>query len=215
MKVVAFTPIRLNNTRLPGKNLLLLDNKPLLWWAIEHVDKLGIPNYVYCSDDGIIDHIKDIPGAQFLRRPPELDSDNILGEDIYRAFAEAVEADVYLLYHVTSPLMHPKYYNRGVNAVTQEGHDSAFSVAEVKTFCLYRGQALNFRPGTNLPKTQDLEPVLQLTSGFFVYTREVLMKLGCRIGNNPLPIVVDDEAAIDIDYRLDYDVSRLIKGDIG
>jgi CMP-N-acetylneuraminic acid synthetase len=213
MKVVAFAPIRLNNTRLPGKNLLPLGKKPLLNWAVEHVDELGIDNYVYCSNEQVKTQFTS-QKVRFLQRPADLDNDGVLGEDIYRSFAEKVPADVYLLYHVTSPLMASRYYQMGIDAVIRKGYDSAFSVAEVKTFCLFQGRPLNFREGTKLPRTQDLEPVHQITSGFFVYTHEVLHKLGCRIGRNPMAVVVDEHAAIDIDYKLDYDVARLIVGDI-
>ena len=54
-KIVSFIPIKLNNQRLPGKNLMNLDGKPLcnyIFDTITEVDAIQ-EKYVYCSDDKI------------------------------------------------------------------------------------------------------------------------------------------------------------------
>ena len=52
MKVVSFIPIKLNNQRLPGKNLLPLDGKPMCEYIFDTIKNVkGIDEkYVYCSD---------------------------------------------------------------------------------------------------------------------------------------------------------------------
>lgn len=212
MKVVAFTPIRLNNVRLPNKNLRDLGGMPLLNWAIKSVDAVkDVDNYIWCSKPSIVKSVIS-QKVRFLRRPKSLDEDNVLGEDIYRSFVSRVEADAYLLYHVTSPLMKPKFIREAIDAVVKKGYDSAFSVYPVQTFCWYKGRPVNFEAG-KLPRTQDLEPVYRLTSGFFLFTREVLMQGGSRIGHNPKEIVVDEASAIDIDYFEDLQQARALIGD--
>ena len=59
MKVVAFIPIKLNSQRLPNKNILPLDGKPLCWHVCQTLLEVdGIDDvYVYCSDDSVTDHI--------------------------------------------------------------------------------------------------------------------------------------------------------------
>jgi CMP-N-acetylneuraminic acid synthetase len=199
----------LNNVRLPNKNLLDLGGMPLLNWAIKSVDCLkDVDNYIWCSKPSIVKSVIS-DKVRFMRRPKTLDEDNVLGEDIYRSFASRVEADAYLLYHVTSPLMKLKYLREAVDAVTQKGYDSAFSVFPVQTFCWFGGKPLNFQLGA-MPRTQDLKPVQQLTSGFFLFTREVIMQGGCRIGQKPKAIEVDYPSSIDIDYKIDYDIARLL-----
>ena len=54
-KIVSFIPIKLNNQRLPGKNLMDLEGKPLcnyLFDTINQVDTIQ-KKYVYCSDEKI------------------------------------------------------------------------------------------------------------------------------------------------------------------
>ena len=54
-KVVSFIPIKLNNQRLPGKNLMDLAGRPLcdyIFHTISQVDTIA-EKYVYCSDERI------------------------------------------------------------------------------------------------------------------------------------------------------------------
>jgi CMP-N-acetylneuraminic acid synthetase len=183
----------------------------MLNYAIEEIDRLGIENFVWCSDVGITDHI-DSAKVKFLERPLALDADDVLGEDIYKAFAERIVADIYLLYHVTSPLLRTEYFQWGVDAVMSGDHDSAFSARRSQTFAFVGGVPYNFKSG-KLPRTQDL-PVMHLaTSGFFVFERDVLLSGGSRLGKRPKPIEVDVAGAIDIDLQEDFDdAERLLIG---
>ena len=55
MKVVSFIPIKLNNQRLPGKNLLDLAGRPVcdyLFNTVAGIDEID-EKYVYCSDEKI------------------------------------------------------------------------------------------------------------------------------------------------------------------
>lgn len=209
---MAFTPIRLNNVRLPNKNLRDLGGMPLLNWAIKSVDAVkDVDNYIWCSKPSVMKSVVS-QKVRLMRRPKSLDEDNVLGEDIYRSFVSRVEADAYLLYHVTSPLMKPRFIREAVDAVTKKGYDSAFSVFPIQTFCWYQGKPVNFSTG-KLPRTQDLEPVHRLTSGFFLFTREVLLQGGSRIGQRPKEIIVDQPSAIDIDYFEDLQQARALIGD--
>ena len=53
MKVVALVPIKLNNQRLPNKNILDLGGKPMCYYMTENLLNVeGIDEaYVYCSDE--------------------------------------------------------------------------------------------------------------------------------------------------------------------
>lgn len=163
---------------------------------------MGISNYVFTSDTEKLRRHLNSERAVLSKRPVELDSDNVRGEDIYSAFVAQHKADAYLLYHVTSPFVATYYFEQAIQAL-EDGHDSAYSVLEHKTFACYKDTALNWS-APKLPRTQDLEPVYTMTSGFFAFTRETFVRWGSRIGKNPKMIVVDQKAAIDIDYQEDF-----------
>lgn len=60
-KIVSFIPIKLNNQRLPGKNLLLLNGRPTCQYIFDTIAKVDTidEKYVYCSDEAIMDYMPD------------------------------------------------------------------------------------------------------------------------------------------------------------
>ena len=53
MKVALFIPIKLNNQRLPGKNIMDLAGRPVCDYLFQTVSQLKEidERYVYCSDE--------------------------------------------------------------------------------------------------------------------------------------------------------------------
>ncbi len=209
MKVVAFVPIRLNSQRVEGKNLRLLGGEPLLCHilrtllAVETIDEV----YVFCSDEAVRPYLPD--GVRFLRRSPQLDRNETLGREIYDAFTAAIDADVYILAHATSPFIRPATVAAALHKVTDEGYDSAFSAERLQTFAWYEGRPLNYALDA-IPRTQDIEPVFVETSAFFIFRREIWRDLHQRIGRRPYTTVVDRLEGIDIDYPEDFALAEVI-----
>lgn len=209
MKVVAFVPIRLNSQRVEGKNLRLLGGEPLLCHilrtllAVETIDEV----YVFCSDEAVRPYLPD--GVRFLRRSPQLDRNETLGREIYDAFTDAIDADVYILAHATSPFIRPATVAAALHKVTDEGYDSAFSAERLQTFAWYEGRPLNYALDA-IPRTQDIEPVFVETSAFFIFRREIWRDLHQRIGRRPYTAVVDRLEGIDIDYPEDFALAEVI-----
>ena len=83
MKVVSFIPIKLNNQRLPGKNTMMLNGRPMcdyLFETISEVDTID-EKYIYCSDEAIKPYISpyESKGLKFLKRDPYLDVFQVKG----------------------------------------------------------------------------------------------------------------------------------------
>lgn len=209
MKTVAFVPIRLNSQRIEGKNLRSLGGKPLMCHILHTLTQVkGIDEvYVFCSDESVRPYLPE--GIRFLRRSTELDRDRTLGCAIYDAFTQAVEADVYVLAHATSPFIRAATIESALRKVTAEGHDSAFSAEKIQTFAWYRGKPLNYDLKA-IPRTQEIEPVYAETSAFFIFRREVWCSKGQRIGDTPYMAVVDRIEGIDIDYPEDFELAEFI-----
>lgn len=114
MKIVSFIPIKLNSQRLPGKNLMNLDGKPMCAYLFDTVSQVeGIDEkYVYCSDEAIVPYLT--PELTFLKREKWLDGSEVRGLQIIESFVEAVNADIYVLTHVTSPFMRKESFINGI-----------------------------------------------------------------------------------------------------
>lgn len=210
MKVVALVPIKLHSQRLPHKNILNLGGKPLCYYmaknlvSIDEIDE----TYVYCSDEQIIEYLPN--GIRFLKRDPYLDGDLVKGQEIYESFINKVDADIYILAHVTAPFIKKDSIKNALNRVLAEEFDSALSVKKIQTFAWYKGNPLNYSLD-NIPRTQDIEPIYYETSAFFIFKKEVFTEMGKRrIGKKPYFQEVDDIEAIDIDYPEDFKFAQTI-----
>ena len=128
MKLVAFIPIKLKNDRLPGKNLRMLGDKPLILYQQEELLKLKsefTSINVYCSDPTIKQYL--LEGVTFIQRPSFLDLSTTKGNAIYSEFINTVDADFYLLDHVTAPFVTAASMSKMINAIKTGRYDSAFA----------------------------------------------------------------------------------------
>lgn len=206
MKAVALVPIKLNSQRLPNKNILPIAGHPLCWHVCNSLlHTQGIDEvYVYCSDEEVVQYLPE--GTKFKQRDKRLDGDLIKGFDIYRAFIEEVDADVYVLAHTTSPFIKVSSIENALSHIKSGKNDSAFSAQRVQTFAWYGGKPINYDLN-DVPRTQDMEPVWIETSAFYIFRKEVFTVHNRRIGFNPYIQEVSGIEAVDIDEKRDYELA--------
>ena len=207
MKVAAFIPIKLNNQRLPGKNLMDLEGKPVCEYLFETLNTIDEVDekYVYCSDEAIKPYLPS--NIQFLKRDSRLDGFEVKGLDIIEAFVNDVDADVYIITHVTQPFTKADSIRNALKKVVEEDYDSAFSVRKLQDYVWYKGQPFNYNI-TDIVRTQDLEPLYMETGAFFIFKKDVFTKLHRRIGNKPYMYEIDNFEAIDIDEKEDFEFAE-------
>ena len=71
------------------------------------------------------------------------------------------------------------------------------------------GIPVNYRPGI-LPRSQDLVPIMEETTGLYGIKKESLDKYRCRIGRKPYVHVVSKFEAVDINTEEDLLVAEYI-----
>lgn len=207
MKIVAIVPIKLNNERLPNKNIkLLYDGKPLIsrilktLSCVEKIDE----RYVFCSDEKIIPYLND--GVKFLKRDKELDSNVTNFTQIFESFIDLVDADIYVYTHATAPLISKETIETCINKILYDGYDSAFTATKVQTF-YWKNNSPNYDT-SNIPRTQDLEPIYIETSGLYAFKKDVFVNTHSRIGKNPYICEVLEKEAIDVDNIEDFELAN-------
>lgn len=209
MKVVLFIPIKLNNQRLPGKNLMDLNGKPLCNYLFDVVKNLKDidEKYVYCSDETIIPYIPE--GLTFLKRSEWLDGFEVKGLDIIEEFVKDVDSDIYIITHVTQPFVKEDSFIKAINAVKSGEYDSAFSAIQLQSYMWKDGKPLNYDP-KDIVRTQDLTPIYMETGAFFIFTKDVFKNHHRRIGLKPYIQIIDQFEAVDIDTKEDYELAKVI-----
>ncbi|MEG1836469.1 MAG: acylneuraminate cytidylyltransferase family protein [Synergistaceae bacterium] len=207
MKVVALVPIKMNNTRLPGKNTMLLKNKPLISYILDtllqskYIDDI----YVYCSNEEIKKYIPN--NIIYLKRDIKLDKDSTKINDVIKSFVSDVCADVYLLAHATAPFIKIENIDKGLRAILTGNYDSSLAVKKLQSF-MWNKNMPNYDLD-DIPRTQDMEPIFIETCGFYAFLDSVIKK-GRRIGEKPYFVEVGDIESIDIDNKDDFEFASLI-----
>ncbi|SFI04473.1 CMP-N-acetylneuraminic acid synthetase [Pseudobutyrivibrio sp. OR37] len=209
MKIVAIMPIKLKNERCPGKNTRMLGTKPLLQYELDSLKETGLCDSinVYCSSEDVVPYLPE--GVNFVKRPEVLDLPTSNFSQIFETFMNEVDADIYVYAHATAPFIKKETMEQCINAVKSGEYDSAFCALKLQDYLWQNGEPLNF-DATNVPRTQDLTPIYQETSGVYVFTKDVFKNKHRRIGDKPYVSEVSFKEAVDIDNPEDFILAEKI-----
>lgn len=207
MIITAYMPIKLHNERCPGKNTRLLGGKPLLQHELDNMKATGLCDSisVFCSSEDVIPFLPE--GVNFVKRPKYLDLPTSNFTQFTEVFTAEHDADIYVMMHATAPFISKETMIDLIEAVKSGEYDSAFCAEKIQTFLWQDNKPLNFDPA-NLPRTQDLKPIYQETSGVYVFRKEVFKNLHRRIGEKPYIKVVSLKESIDIDEEKDFSIAE-------
>lgn len=148
-------------------------------------------------------------GLQFLKRDPYLDGFQVKGLEIIERFVKDVDADIYVLTHVTQPFTKSSSIENALKKVVSGEYDSAFSAVVLQDYMWMNGKPFNYDM-KNIVRTQDLAPIYMETGAFFIFRKEVFTELGQRIGNKPYIYEIDQFEAIDIDTAEDFEFAKVV-----
>ena len=209
MKTIAIMPIKLINERCPSKNTRILGTKPLLQYELDTLKATNLCDSinVFCSSEAVIPYLSE--GVNFVKRPEYLDLPTSNFTQIFSLFMEQNDADIYVYAHATAPFITIDTMQQCIEAVRSGNYDSAFCALKLQDYLWQDGEPLNF-DATNLPRTQDLKPIYQETSGVYVFKKEVFEKYHRRIGKRPFIKEVSFKEAVDIDDPEDFELAEAL-----
>lgn len=212
MKAACFIPIKSHSERVPGKNLRLLNGKKLYQYICENAKQAGVFDSIYVdtNSEEVASFAESI-GLIPIERKPELAQNTANGNDLLvDHFIRFPEFDYYFQLFATAPYLKPESIQACFERLTSSStYDSCFTATENHSFYWYAGTPVNYRPGI-LPRSQDMLPVLEETTGLYGITSESLNKYRCRIGRNPYIHVVDKFEAVDINTEEDLKIAEYI-----
>jgi CMP-N-acetylneuraminic acid synthetase len=138
MKILGIIPARGGSKGVPGKNILQVDGKPLLAYAIacgEASEKIS--QVVVSTDSPEIAQVAKDYGAQVMLRPQELAADASDVADAVRFTLEGFQKkgeqfDRIVLLQPTAPLRTGKNIDEAINLMEHSGNDAVISVVKVE-----------------------------------------------------------------------------------
>lgn len=129
--------------------------------------------------------------------------------EVLQAFAREIPSDIYVMTHTTAPFIKSSSIKKGLEAVLSGDFDSSFAVKKLQDFLWKDGRPFNYELD-NIPRTQDLPPLFEETSGFYIYKSNIIRNLNRRIGQKPFLVEVGEIESIDIDEPEDFKIADAI-----
>lgn len=215
MQVTAIVPMRHHSERVPGKNYRDFAGVPLYRHIVQTLLQCkAIQTVVIDTDSPIImqDAAEHFPDVLCLERPPHLRAGEIPMNDVLLHTTTQVHADYYLQTHSTNPLLKAETLTNALTqfANAQPMYDTMFSVTRWQTR-LWDTLARPINHNADiLLRTQDLPPVYEENSAFYLFTRQTLVERHNRIGKRPLLYEIDKAEAIDIDEEIDFQMAEMM-----
>jgi CMP-N-acetylneuraminic acid synthetase len=217
---LAIIPARGGSKRLPRKNLLDLNGKPLIAYSIEaglkceYIDKV-----IVSSDDDEILNISKKFGADTIIRPDKLASDTATSFDAIKHTIENVDKyDYAVLLQSTSPLRTSSHIKEAIELLEKKNADAVVSVCEMEHSPLWsntldatlsmqgflRDEVLNKR-------SQDLEKYYKLNGAIYICKVEKLLEQkSFFLKENIFAYIMDRDISVDIDNTLDFKITALL-----
>lgn len=211
---LAIVPARGGSKRLPKKNLKNLCGKPLIAWSINAgLDSKYIDKLIVSSDNDEILLSANKFGAEVIKRPPELSSDNAISFDaIKHALENSEYYDYVLLLQPTSPLRTEKHIDKAIEFLEEKSADAVISVCETDHSPLWAntlGKSLSMKDFLKADvlnkQSQDLEKYYRINGAIYIYKiNKLLEQQTLFLKDNIFAYIMNKESSIDIDTKFDF-----------
>jgi CMP-N-acetylneuraminic acid synthetase len=212
---ITIIPARGDSKRLPNKNSMHLNGKPLIAYSIEYAKQnIEIVGEIYVTTDN--KEIKDIAlqfGAKVIDRPKELADEYSSTVSALKHVLENVEGsfDDVILLQPTNPLRPKNLLKEAYKTYLEKKYDSLMTVSrnQDKLGKVVNEEFIpfNYKFGQ---RSQDLEP-LYYENGLLYITKSSLILNNSIIAKNCYPYIVDHPyAKIDIDTITDFNYAEFL-----
>jgi len=214
--ITAIIPMKAHSERVRNKNFRDFNGKPLFYWIFNTLKKVSYINKIILDTDSeeLGEKVLEFfPDVEISIRPIELCGDfvsvnRLIGYNIDKY----KENNIFIQTHSTNPCLKAETIEKAIEFFLNNNkkYDSIFSVNRIQTR-LYKKDfsPLNHDP-KNLIRTQDLDPLYEENSNFYIFTKESFDKTKARIGENPFLFEMNELESKDIDTEEDFLLSEVI-----
>lgn len=199
--------MKYHSQRVPGKNMRLLNGKPLFFYILNTLKQSKYITTITVDTDSdiIASDVKKYFDVNIHMRSKELFGDHIVANQILEGLLNDIEGEYFLQSHVTNPLLKTELIDDAIQLFFKHSEsDSLFSATQLKTRLFFQdGKPINHDP-QKLIMTQNLEPVFEENSNIYIFSRSSFKESKNRIGKKPMIYPMQKEDSFDIDEEIDF-----------
>jgi CMP-N-acetylneuraminic acid synthetase len=226
LDVLFIVPARGGSKRLPGKNLMELQGKPLIRWTLEAAKDSGVSGLIVVNsdDDAILAEGKRL-GIRILKRPSDLATDtastfDVLIHTLELLAEEGITPKRLMLLQPTSPLRSAENIREAVQLMDDTNAASVVSVCPCEHSPLWSnvlgadGSMANFlRPELLNKRSQDLPDYYRLNGSIYLAKTDDFVREKGFFMANSRAYIMTAEQSVDIDNRIDFSLCDVLMGE--
>ena len=211
-------PARSGSKGIPGKNIRLLNGKPLLFYTVQAAMESNLVDRLILTTDSeeIATVGRDLGIEVPFIRPAHLAQDDTPMLPVIEHALRFVEAggwqpDLVLLLQPTAPLRQAVHIQQAVNKIIEEKCDSVVSVVEVPRHYVpdfvLRLDDGKLKPFLDMPlatRRQDARPAYSRDGTIYIFWRDVLFHKHNIYGDDCRPILIPKEKSCNLDTMDDW-----------
>ena len=215
--MIAIIPARGGSKGLPGKNIKLLNGKPLIAYTIDAaLNSKEISRVIVSTDDAEIAEISKNYGAEIpFMRPDFLANDNAKSIDVYNYTIERLETDEntnineIVVLQPTSPLRTSQHIDEAIEIYLEKNADSIISYCKEDhpifwhKFITEDGKFEEIFSDDYQKNRQEIRSTYHPNGAIYILRKDILRK-GTFYSNNSYVFVMDRNSSIDIDTLDDF-----------
>ena len=226
MSFLGVIPARGGSKRLPGKNIRLLDGKPLINYTIQAALKSRyIDEVIVSTEDKEIAEMSESCGANVpFIRPKELSSDNMHPVEAaihavnYFITEQKKEFEHVLMLQPTSPLRNEHDIDKAIEFLHSKKADAVVSVCEAEHSQLcYNTLPENLsmrdflRDDLKSKMSQDVPMLYRVNGAIYISKTRKLLKEGTFfLKDNIFAFLMDMKKSVDVDSLIDFKLAEIL-----
>ncbi|MFT5702471.1 MAG: CMP-N,N'-diacetyllegionaminic acid synthase [Desulforhopalus sp.] len=221
--VLALIPARGGSKRLPNKNTIPLNGKPLIGWTIEAaVQSQYVDRVVVSTDSENIAEVSVNYGADIpFMRPSELSKDTTSTNSVILHALDSLKSldfQILLLLQPTSPLRQCHHINESLKLLIEKNVQGVVSVSE----CSHSPLWANVLPDDNKmgsfiraevlgKRSQDLPKHYSINGAIYAYTvKSLLSNNGIFYSNEVVAYKMSHLFSVDVDEMVDLKYAKFL-----
>lgn len=193
--ILGVIPARGGSKGIPRKNIKIIAGKPLIAWTIEAAKKSKLLNrFVVSTEDAEIGEISKKYGAEVIKRPVELATDEASAVSVLQHALSVIEADTIVLLQPTSPIRDGRLIDTCIKKFQETGVDN-LATGFICKFVEYGS--------CTIVRRQEMKGFFSDDGNVYVIKSE-LIKNEKMFGEKVERVLISREQNIEIDDEFDF-----------
>lgn len=215
-----------------GKNIRLLDGKPLIYYTIKQAKEWGRGKHIVVSTDSReIAKVAESLGVEVpFVRPAELATDSAAKMPVIRHALLACQNiyhekyDMVMDLDTTAPIRKVTDLEKALRLFKKEKPKTLFSVIPARRNPYFnmveedgKGRVNYSKPNTNFTRRQDAPKVYDMNASIYIYDSKYLLDENNKkpVCDDSVAYIMEDTSAIDVDNEIDFKfIEFLVKDNI-